>query len=413
MQTEHTTAGDNPSASAPHDRAQLRILVVDDQSHVRTFTRKVLQRAGITNVVEAADGNDALTAVTQPGAQFDLILCDLRMPGRDGIETIRSFAALGLESAVAIMSMEPERVLETAGVLADAQGLRMLGTIQKPLTAENLEPVLTRMIELPGHAPRAAAEVTPGDLANAFTRGELRLWYQPKISIRSGAPVGVEALVRWKHPTLGLLGPESFVPAMAEHAEYESALMQFALTEAMSCASRWHEADRDLRVALSLPAMAFDRLDLPDRLDDMARAARVPAEFITLQVEEKDGLLSAIRTLDVMTRLRLKDFSLSIDAFGAGRAGLGMLQKLPFNEMRIDPAFVHRCAESAAKKSVVEASLALARSLQLTSVAVGVQLRSDWDLLASMGCDALQGPFIARPMSEEGVEAWAAQWTQR
>ena len=111
------------------DRTALNVLVIDDQSHVRSWVRTVLKNAGLTNVTEASDGAKALAAVTQPGAWFDLILCDLRMPERDGIETIRAFAALGLESAIAIMSVEEERVIETAGMLAEVQGLRLLGTV--------------------------------------------------------------------------------------------------------------------------------------------------------------------------------------------------------------------------------------------------------------------------------------------
>jgi CheY-like chemotaxis protein len=97
----------------PDDNSLLRVLVIDDQSHVRNWVREVLAKLGITEVTDAADGRDAFAAVTQPGAWFDLILCDLRMPERDGIETIRSFGALGLESAIAIMSVEDERMIET------------------------------------------------------------------------------------------------------------------------------------------------------------------------------------------------------------------------------------------------------------------------------------------------------------
>src|SRR5665213_1089031 len=114
-------------AAALFDVASLKVLVVDDQSHVRSWVRTVLKGAGVTQIVEAADGGQALAAVTQPGAWFDLIFCDLRMPERDGIETIRAFAALGLESAIAIMSVEEERIIETAGMLAEVQGLRLLG----------------------------------------------------------------------------------------------------------------------------------------------------------------------------------------------------------------------------------------------------------------------------------------------
>src|SRR6185503_7024781 len=106
--------------------ANLRVLIVDDQEHVRRFERSVLGALGVTDVVEAANGREAVAAVSQPGGWFDLILCDLRMPDWDGVETIRAFAALGVQSGVAIVSGEDERLIDTSALLADAHGLRLL-----------------------------------------------------------------------------------------------------------------------------------------------------------------------------------------------------------------------------------------------------------------------------------------------
>jgi EAL domain-containing protein (putative c-di-GMP-specific phosphodiesterase class I) len=410
MESEVAATVIDQLSAGTSNRSLLAVLIIDDQSHVRTFSRKILERAGITNVTEAGDGREALAAVTQPGAWFDLILCDLRMPDRDGVETIRAFAALGLESAVAILSMEPERVVEGAGRLANVQGLRMLGTIQKPLSVEKLEPIFARMFELPSAAPVAAAMASEGDLANAFTRKELRLVFQPQVQIRSGKLAGVEALLRWRHPELGLLAPDAFVPAMEQHEEFGRKLMDFSIAGAMSLAARWHEAGRPLQVSMNLPARAFERLDLPERLEDMAREARVPPSSVTLEMMESLESSNDIKTIDIATRLRLKNFSLTIDRFGTLASGRAMVDAIPFDGLKIDPLYVIGCASSGAKRSVVETSLALARSLKLTSVAEGVQERPDWNLLESLGCDVVQGAFIARPMNEEGLDAWAAQW---
>jgi EAL domain-containing protein (putative c-di-GMP-specific phosphodiesterase class I) len=395
------------------DYSEVRVLVIDDQTHVRHWVRTVLKQMGIMEVTDAADGRDALAAVTQPGAWFDLILCDLRMPERDGIETIRAFAALGLESGVAIMSIEEERVIETAAMLAEVQGLRMLGTIPKPLTAEKLQPVLDRMREVPRASSDEPVMAPETDLRNAFVRGELLLLYQPKVRMRTGQFAGVEALVRWRHPELGLIQPASFVSHIEASDEFSAGLVDFSLKASVACAGRWREAGRELRVAINLCARAFDHLDLPERIETLCIDAHVPAELITLEVTETQVARDDIRMIDVATRLRLKGFHLSVDDFGTGQSGLSKLQRLPFNEIKIDRQFVHGCAGNATQRSVVEASLALARSLRMTSVAEGIQQRPDWDLLDQLGCDVMQGYFIGRPMTEEGLEAWAAQWTLR
>jgi EAL domain-containing protein (putative c-di-GMP-specific phosphodiesterase class I) len=163
-------------------------------------------------------------------------------------------------------------------------------------------------------------------------------------------------------------------------------------------------------VAINLSVRTFDRIDLPERIESLARDAHVPPERITLEVSETQVARDAIKMVDVATRLRLKGFRLSIDDFGTGQSGLSQLQRLPFSELKIDRRFVDGCSTSSTKRSVVEASLTLARNLKMTSVAKGVQQRPDWDLLDELGCDMMQGFMIARPMTEEGLEAWAAQW---
>ena len=144
------------SSESSSGNGNLSVLIIDDQPIVRDWTRGVLRSMGITQVSEASDGRDAIAKVTQPGAQFDLILCDLGMPGRDGVETIRSLAALGIDSSVAILSMEEERIIEMAATLVETQGLRLVGTIEKPLTAAKMDKILARM-----SAGRAAGLVRP------------------------------------------------------------------------------------------------------------------------------------------------------------------------------------------------------------------------------------------------------------
>ena len=392
------------------DFSQIRVLIVDDQAPVRDWVRRVLARRGITRIVEASNGHDAVVAVTKPGAEPDLILCDLRMPERDGIETIRAFAALELQSAIVIMSVEDDRLVEAAAMLAELQGLRLLGTVRKPISAEVLQSLLVRMRQ--SSRPEASAGVTvpDDDFQHAFARRELRLQYQPKVWMNTGRFAGAEALVRWKHPQLGLLQPSAFISKMEASDSYSVSLTEFAVRQSLAVAGRWGNAGRDLTVAINVAALALDHLDLPERIEACCREVDVPTDHVTLEFTETQVARDTIGTIDVATRLRLRGFLLSVDDFGTGQSGLAKLQKLPFTEIKIDRQFVHGSAQSATKRSVVEASIALARSLRMLSVAEGVEDRADWDLLGGLGCDIVQGFFIARPMSEPGLEAWLAEW---
>ncbi|HKS07521.1 MAG TPA: EAL domain-containing response regulator [Gemmatimonadaceae bacterium] len=388
------------------DAADLRVLIVDDQEHVRTWVRAVLTSVGVTDITEASDGSEAVSAVTQPGGWFDIVLCDLRMPERDGIETLRAFAALGVQSGVAIMSGEDERVIDTAALLTEAHGLRLLGTIQKPITVEKLEKLLARL-RSGGDSQSPHVVLAPAaDLENAFARREMQLVYQPKVSLSTGRLVGVEALIRWKHPEFGVFQPNAFVPLIEGSAEYSAWLIEYTLLEAIACAGRAQSAGRDLNVAVNLSRRAFDRLDLPEWIDGVCAEHHVPAGNITLEITETAVAHDAVRLLDVATRLRLRGFALSIDDFGTGESGLSQLKRLPFTELKIDREFVDGCSRSMTQRSVVEASLSLARSLNMTAVAEGVQQRADWEALLTLGCDVVQGYFVAAPMGEEHLGQW-------
>ncbi len=391
----------------------MRVLVIDDQAPVRTSVCDVLRELGVGTIVEASNGRRALALVAEPETCFDLILCDLRMPEHDGIEALRAFAALGIEAAVVIMSVEEDRVIEIAGTLASLQGLHLLGTVRKPVTVENLAPLLHRVFAERPAVWANAASAPEDEIGDAFLRRELEMFYQPQVDARSRRLVGVEALIRWKHPTLGLFQPAAFIPAMERSDNYSVLLTDFSLAEGIAFAGRAQRGHSPLSVSINLSARAFDQLDLPERVDAVARQAGVPPSAITLEITETEVARNLVRLVDVAMRLRLKGFHLSVDDFGTGESGLALLQRVPFTELKIDRQFAHGCAQSTLKRSVVEASVALARRLNMTSVAEGVQNQEDLDLFTALECDRIQGFIFARPMQEDALFAWAAQFGGR
>jgi EAL domain-containing protein (putative c-di-GMP-specific phosphodiesterase class I)/CheY-like chemotaxis protein len=395
------------------DPSTLRVLVVDDQEHVRQFNASVLNALGIHDVSFADGGRAAIAAVTEPGAVFDLIICDLRMPDIDGIETFRSLATLGVDACVVITSVEHERVIESAGLLATEQGLTLLGEITKPLTIEKLRPALARLAEL--RAPHVAVGFTPTreEMERALDAAQLFLVYQPQIVMRTGRLAGVEALVRWKHPSAGVLDAGTFIPVAEQDDALIGRLTTSVLEEALGFIARWRSTGHDHTISVNLPARAFEVLDLPEQLEAMVAAHGVEPGVLTIEVSEARLSVDTVRTRDVVTRLRLKRFGLAIDNFGRGTSTLHRLRQTPFTELKIDRQYVNGCAKSAAARSIVETSLALAKTLGVVSVAEGVSGREDWDVLAEIGCDRAQGFFIARPMPEHGLEAWATQWALR
>lgn len=389
--------------------AALSVLVIDDQEHVRRWIVRVLRELGIERITEAGGGQHAFALVAAPGASFDVIICDLKMPDYDGVQLIRSMALLEVPSAVILASVESERILETSALLAEERGLRLLGMVAKPVTADKLRPLL-RSLDAPKPPRRLAPTMTREHLRRELRNGTLRLLFQPKVAMATGRLVGVEALARWRHPSLGELDPDVFVPACEDEPALGAWLLDFTLDSALQFASQHGDAGDEIEVAVNVHASAFDDLDLPERIEALAQAYDVSPHRLTLELTERSISQDTVGMMDVATRLRLKGFGLAIDDFGTGHSGLAQLRRLPFNQIKIDRQFVHGSAESHAQRAVVEASIALARNLGMTSVAEGVQRRAEWDLLQHLGCEQMQGYFIARAMSEEGLQAWSTQW---
>lgn len=391
----------------PRDYSTLRVLLIDDQPASRQYLRAVLGGVGIEAVTDAADASAALEAVTARGARFDLILCDLRMPGRDGIEVIRMLAGLRLGCAVAILSVETERVVESAGQLAALRGLNFVGAVQKPLTEEKLEALLEAVApEDPDGAP---PRPTAAEIWHALATGEIEPSYEPDIAMRTGACIGAVAAPRWPHPSRGVMDADVLLPACEASPALLSQLTLQTLRDALAACGRWQADRRELGVTVDVSPLAVAQLDFPDTLAELAQNAHVVPNAVTLAIRESVLGTAPTVLFDVVSRLRLKGFQVALASFSGQHAPLQQMLAMPFTAIHIDAATVDGCAESPAKRSVVEAGLALARHLQLTSVAAGVASLADWDLLAAAGCEAARGPCIGGQMTEPALTLWAGR----
>src|SRR5215211_233974 len=246
-----------------------------------------------------------------------------------------------------------------------------------------------------------------GDLHGALEAGELVLHYQPKADLPGGTVRGVEALVRWQHPALGLLTPGHFLP-LAEQSGLTRALTAFVLDRAMSEIGALGE-HADLAVAVNLgPADLLD-LELPSHVARALDRCRFPPERLALEVSEDVIVADPERTLDVLQRLRALGVGLALDDFGAGQSSLSHLKSLRLDELKIDRSFVLEMADDATDLAIVRSTVELAHRLRLRVVAEGVATREAWDLLIECGCDEAQGDLLARPMPAPGLGVWLVQ----
>jgi EAL domain-containing protein (putative c-di-GMP-specific phosphodiesterase class I) len=234
------------------------------------------------------------------------------------------------------------------------------------------------------------------DLRDAVASGSLEVFYQPKLDLRTGRVVGVEALARWHHPELGNVGPDEFIP-LAEHSTLITPLTMLVLRRALAEGVRWKALTGQFSVAVNISPRSL--LD-PSFVDEVTRAlARVelPASALTLEITETNLMSDPERAIAALERLREVGVRLSVDDLGTGYSSLAYLQRLPIDEIKIDRSFLRTFSEASAQ-AVVGTIVELGHRLGKTVVAEGVEVVEAMEALRRLGCDTAQGYWIARPM---------------
>jgi EAL domain-containing protein (putative c-di-GMP-specific phosphodiesterase class I)/CheY-like chemotaxis protein len=388
----------------------LHVLVVDDKVFVRNMAGRLLSHAGVENVACAADGREALAYIASADPPVNLVLCDLLMPDMDGIEVVRHVANLEHKPAFIFISGTNQSLLTTVVDMARARGLTVLGAIEKPIGAEALRALLAKL-----EAPRvqrtapAALPLTATDLTRGIEHDQIVLHYQPKISLHSRRIEGFESLARWQHPDYGLIPPGQFIALAEESGAIEPLTDRVLMLGLKQCAA-WNKRGLATKLSINISAYLLVDLTMPDRIARQAAAYGVDPSQIVLEITETGVFRDAADTLDILARLHMKGFALSIDDFGTGYSSMEQLRRVPFAELKIDRAFVNGAAQNAKAKAILQSSAALGRNLGLSVVAEGAETQEDWDMLATLGVDVVQGYFVAKPMPADAVFGWSRTW---
>jgi diguanylate cyclase (GGDEF)-like protein len=244
------------------------------------------------------------------------------------------------------------------------------------------------------------------DLRKAVVAKEFELFYQPKIDSKSGKVTAVEALLRWKHPSRGLLLPSTFIP-IAERFGLIGAIGNWVIEDACRQSRQWREKGVRMRVAINLSAHQMRQDDIVERITDALQTHKIHPSLLTCEITESAAMEDTKTTQTTFRRLGELGTHLSIDDFGTGYSSLSYLRKLPAEELKIDRSFIQDLEHSADARAVVDAVIKLAHALGLKVVAEGVENQRQQQVLVQMGCDELQGFLFAKPMSARALMLWA------
>jgi diguanylate cyclase (GGDEF)-like protein/PAS domain S-box-containing protein len=243
-----------------------------------------------------------------------------------------------------------------------------------------------------------------GELRSAIDNGELLLHYQPKVDMRDGSLVGVEALVRWQHPQRGFLPPMEFIP-LAEQTGLIYPLSHWVLEAALKQHQVWRSLGIDVPVAVNLSRRTLHDPQLPGTVAELLTRWDVAPGSLVLEITETSLMSDPLGAGENLTRLRALGVRVSIDDFGTGYSSLASLKNLPVDELKIDQSFVQAMSTDASCRAIVRAIIDLADALNLQVVAEGVEDRATWDVLAGLGCQVAQGYFVGRPVAASGLLA--------
>jgi EAL domain-containing protein (putative c-di-GMP-specific phosphodiesterase class I)/GGDEF domain-containing protein len=240
------------------------------------------------------------------------------------------------------------------------------------------------------------------------TPGQLSLHYQPRVSLASGECVGVEALLRWRHPQMGNVWPSEFIP-LAEKTALIGRVTRWVLNAALRQAARWQRAGHRFSVAINVSAVDLDQADFVDNLCRLLKRHRVDAALIELEFTESALTLHPQRLNEHLQRIRGLGMQIAIDDFGTDYSNLNYLKRIPATALKIDMSFIQALLTDSRDRAIVRSMIGLGHDLGHRVVAEGIETEAIYDMLASWQCDEGQGYGIAKPMPAEQFEAWLVE----
>lgn len=247
-----------------------------------------------------------------------------------------------------------------------------------------------------------------GQLRQAIETGQLILYYQPKIDLRSGRVIGVEALVRWIHPEFGLIPPDEFI-APAEKSGLIRPLTLWVVEAALRQCRAWREEGRAFSVSVNVSARNLLDSQFPDQVAGLLQTHGVSPSQLELEITESAIMADPSKALEILRRFNQTGISLSIDDFGTGYSSLGYLRKLPVDTIKIDKSFVKNMTMDENDAMIVRSTIDLGHHLGLKVIAEGVENQEIWNHLVLVGCDAAQGYHISRPIPAAEMGRWLAE----
>jgi diguanylate cyclase (GGDEF)-like protein/PAS domain S-box-containing protein len=395
---------------ARRHESQLAVLLID-LDRFKEVNDSLGHPAGDQLLIEVTDRigtaiRDSDTFARLGGDEFGLLLPELK--NGEGVVPVLERITAALEAPITVHSL-PLAVEASIGVaMYPDNGDEAQVLIQRADVAmyeAKRESTSACFFDQESHRYDTSRLTLVGELRRAIERNELVLHYQPKATLDNASVSSVEALLRWQHPTRGLIFPDAFIP-IAQETSLIGPLTLHVVELALRQGRTWRDAGMDLTISVNLSTRNLLDRELPRRLEELLENAEMPASALELEVTESSMLANPKRAKLVLGELSALGIRLSIDDFGTGYSSLCYLRELPIDEIKIDRSFVMRMSEQQDDVAIVRSTIDLGRNLGLEVVAEGVETREIWDKLRELGCPIAQGYYLSRPVPAGVLTEW-------
>ena len=394
------------------DIGHLHFLVAEANPAQRLTLVAMLGRLGAIQVAEAPDGHTALRCFQNTiTPTVNVAIIDLALPGMDGLELIRTLAAMHCRARLIVVGAQSSNLMFAVETMAQAYGFDLLGTMTKPVSAARLAALLGNYAPpaLPADCAPQGPSFTFSEVGIGLQARQFEPFFQPKIELETGQVKGLEAFARWRHPEHGVLGPSAFIDALEQNNRID--FLDWSMIEkSVERCRQFHDQGIPISISINLAPETLAHPAFMQQIGACVARHRLLPDYITFEMPESSVLTTDPGFVERLVRLRMAGYGLAIDDYGTGRSNLQLLARIPFSELKIDRSFVDGASKKQALGTVLGSCLGLARSLDRMSVAVGVETKQDWDFLQALGCTYAQGYHIAHPMEAAAFPGWLEDW---
>ncbi|MBG57313.1 MAG: hypothetical protein CMK46_03395 [Porticoccus sp.] len=386
-------------------RKPLQLITIDDDQVVTKIVSEIATRHGMI----ATELNDPSSIDLKSIENIDVVVLDLMMPDIDGIELLRKFSEVNISKSLILLSGLETKILDMAKATAVSYGFCNIQVIKKPVTQKKISFAFSHLQD--NIIPTLSAQfqkftIDLPDIKQGLNNKEFFLEYQPQLSLSEFSCFGIEALVRWRHPSCGIIYPDAFIE-LVENSELATEFTLMVIGLALRDLRKLvNEIDYPGLVSINIPPSVLQDWMLADTILSMISSAGLPFEKIQLEITERSLSSNIPVRNDILARLAMRGIKLSIDDFGTGHSSFDQLSSYHFHELKVDKTFILGLLGSSDSQAIVRRIIQLGHDLGMIVVAEGVESEETLEWLQEHHCDVAQGYYLGKPIPYPGLVDW-------